>query len=189
MKKTENKLDFSDELLVSTFRATGDERHFEELYDRYIKKVENKCYALLKDRALSAESAREIMGKVFEKLTTFKGNSSFSTWLYSITYNYCIDYLRFRKKMHYPNWNSENELPEIVDEEYEDVSDMSYQQLLDILEIIHPEEKAMILMKYRDDLPMRLIADALRISEGAAKMRLKRAKARVLFHYKKKYAG
>jgi RNA polymerase sigma-70 factor (ECF subfamily) len=127
------------------------------------------------------------MSKVYEKLPSFKGNSTFSTWLYAITYNFCIDYLRAQKKVHYPKWNSEHELPEIVEEGYEEVSEMTYTQLLDILEAIHPEEKAMILMKYRDDIPIKLMADALRISEGAAKMRLKRAKARVLFLYKNKY--
>jgi RNA polymerase sigma-70 factor (ECF subfamily) len=189
MKDSVKYQELTDEELVSRYQESGQERYFEALYNRHLKTVEKKCYSLLKDRSKSSEFSVEIMSKVYEKLPSFKGNSTLSTWLYSITYNYCIDYLRAQKKVHYPKWNKEHELPEIVEEGYEEVSEMTYTQLLDILEAIHPEEKAMILMKYRDDIPIKLMADALRISEGAAKMRLKRAKARVLFLYKSKYKG
>ena len=64
---------------------------------------------------------------------------------------------------------------------------MNYDELLLLLEKIHPEEKALILMKYKDDLSMKQIGTALRISEDAAKMRLKRAKARVLYLYTQKH--
>lgn len=187
MKQTGKYIEYSDESLVNLYKETGNTRYFDELFNRYLKKVENKCYSLLKERELSSEFAVEIMSKAFENLRSFKGNSMFSTWLYSITYNYCIDYLRLKKKMHYPNWNRENDIPEIVDEDYEEMNEMNYQQLLDILEKIHPEEKAMILMKYRDDMPMKMVAQAMRITESAAKMRLKRAKMRILYHYKNKY--
>jgi RNA polymerase sigma factor (sigma-70 family) len=179
----------SDKELVQLFVNSNKRSGFSELFNRYIKKVENKCYSLLKDRQLSAEFANDIMSKAFEKLPSFKGTSSFSTWLYTITYNYCIDYLRSKKKMHYPEWNREHQIPEIIEENHEEIAEISYQQLLVILELLHPEEKAMILMKYRDDLPMKQVAIALRVSESAAKMRLKRAKARVVYMYKEKFAN
>ncbi len=177
----------SDQELVRLFIDSNQLSGFSELYKRYIKKVENKCYSLLKNRQLSAELANDVMGRAYEKLPGFKGTSSFSTWLYTITYNYCIDYLRAKKKMHYPEWDRDHQIPEIIDENPEEIGEISYQQLLEILDLVHPEEKAMILMKYRDDLPMKQVAQALRISESAAKMRLKRAKARVVYMYKDKF--
>lgn len=177
----------SDKELVQLFINSNKRSGFSELYNRYIKKVENKCYSLLKDRQLSAEFANDIMSKAFEKLPSFKGTSSFSTWLYTITYNYCIDYLRSKKKMHYPDWDRDHQIPEIIEENQDEIGEITYQQLLEILEKLHPEEKAMILMKYRDDLPMKQVAIALRVSESAAKMRLKRAKARVVYMYKEKF--
>lgn len=177
----------SDIELVQNVRDKNDRKSFGELYDRYIKKVENKCYSILRDRQLSADFANDIMSRVYEKLPNFKGGSSFSTWLYTITYNHCIDYLRKKKKMHYPKYDREHQIPEIIDENHEDFSDFTYQQLLEIMEKIHPEEKAMILMKYRDDLTIKQVATALRITESAAKMRLKRAKARVVYLYKSKF--
>lgn len=186
MKYSRDKL--SDQELVQLFIDSQQRTVFSELYKRYIRKVENKCYSLLKDRQLSSEFANDIMSKAFEKLPTFKGTSSFSTWLFTITYNYCIDYLRSKKKIHYPDWDRNHQIPEIIEETPEEIGEISYQQLLEILDMVHPEEKAMILMKYRDDLPIKQVAIALRISESAAKMRLKRAKARVVYMYKEKFA-
>ena len=58
---------------------------------------------------------------------------------------------------------------------------------MEIFELIHPEEKALLYMKYQDNLPMKQIAVALRVSEDAAKMRLKRARTRVIYLYRTKF--
>jgi len=142
---------------------------------------------MVKNRSIAEELTEDIFSKVFEKLPSFKQKSSFSSWLYTITYNHCIDYLRQKKKLHYPNWNLENEIPEIIDETEETVENINYENLLIILEKIHPEEKALLLMKYQDNLSMKQISSALRISEDAAKMRLKRARTRVIYLYTEKF--
>ena len=161
---------------------------FHILYDRYSKKVRDKCYSLLKNKELAEDAVQNIFERTFEKLKSFKGNSSFSSWLYSITYNYCIDFLRVKNKLHYPDWNNNHEIPEIIDETEEDLTEINYSRLMKIFEMIHPEEKALLLMKYNDELPINQIGKSLRISESAAKMRIKRARARVVFLYRKIYA-
>jgi RNA polymerase sigma-70 factor (ECF subfamily) len=55
------------------------------------------------------------------------------------------------------------------------------------MEMIHPEEKALLLMKYQDNLSGKQIAQTLRISEDAVKMRLKRARTRVIYLYKQQF--
>jgi RNA polymerase sigma-70 factor (ECF subfamily) len=149
--------------------------------------VFDKCYSLVKDRSLAQELAQEIFTKAFEKLNKFRGESSFSSWLYVITYNYSIEFLRHKRKMHYPEWNNSNEISEIVDENEKDFANIKYKRMLQIFDQIHPEEKTLLLMKYQDDLPIKTIQDTLQISESAAKMRIKRAKARVLYLYKINY--
>lgn len=178
-----------DEELISIMLSENDFSKYEILFNRYHGKVLSKCIILLKDKQLASESAQHIMEKAYEKLVTFKGTASYSSWLYSITYNYCIDYLRNKKKLHYPDWNKQNEIPEIIDETEDDEAELNYSQLNTILDEIHPEEKALLLMKYNDDLSILQISTALRISESAAKMRIKRAKARVLFLYRKRYSN
>jgi len=177
----------SDEEIVSLLINSGNQELFELLYLRYFKKVRDKCFSFLKDTKLSEEFANDILTKAYEKIKGFKGNSSFSSWLYSITYNYCIDYLRVKKKLHYPDWNSNNEIPEIIDESETDFEEASYENLLEIFELIHPEEKVLLLMKYQDNLPIKSIAKTLRISEDAVKMRLKRARSRVIYMYNQKF--
>lgn len=173
-----------DEELVALI-LQGESKYFDVLYKRYYSKVFDKCTNLLKNRELAKEITKDIFSRVFEKLTSFKNKSSFSTWLYSITYNYCIDYLRNKKKLHYPDWNRENEIPEIIDESEEESAAIEYEDFLKVLEMVHPEEKALLIMKYQDNLSLRQISDSLRISEDAAKMRLKRARTRVFYLYKK----
>ncbi len=173
----------TDEELVKLIIKEQKNELFELLYRRYYPKVVDKCHSFIKNRSQAEDFANDILSKAYEKLPGFKGTALFSSWLYSITYNYAIDYLRLKKKLHYPNWNSENEIPDIPDESEADLQELSYEALLKILEMIHPEEKALLLMKYQDNLPGKQIAQTLRISEDAVKMRLKRARTRVIYLY------
>jgi RNA polymerase sigma-70 factor (ECF subfamily) len=182
-----NHKQLKDEEIVRRIVQNNESRLFQELYNRYHRKVFEKCYSFIKDRNQASNFTNDILSKAYEKLPGFKGNASFSSWLYAITYNYCIDYLRLKKKLHYPNWNDRNELPDIVDESEADLQDMTYDNLMKIMEMIHPEEKALLLMKYLDGLSGKQIAQTLRISEDAVKMRLKRARTRVIYLYNSLY--
>lgn len=176
-----------DEEVIAEILGKGQTQLYEILFRRYHHKVLDKCHMLLKNRSMAEDFAEDIFSKVFEKLSSFQNKSSFSSWLYSVTYNHCIDYLRNKKKLYYPEWNQDNSLPEIIDEQDEEMADINYDNLLTILESIHPEEKALLLMKYQDNLSLKVISQSLRISEDAAKMRLKRARARVFYLYKQKF--
>lgn len=185
--KNETLNSLKDDEIIGFIKTDSSSKYFAILYERYYEKVLDKCYSFVKNRSVAEELAEDIFSKIFEKLSSFKQLSSFSSWLYSITYNQCIDYLRKKKKLHYPSWNLENEIPEIIDETEDPVEEFSYENLLVVLELIHPEEKALLLMKYQDNLSMKQISIALRISEDAAKMRLKRARTRVVYLYTEKY--
>jgi len=179
--------ELKDDEIIYKIINENSSKYFAVLYNRYYSKVLDKCYSFVKNRTLAEELTEDVFSKVYEKLPSFKQLSSFSSWLFSITYNFCIDYLREKKKLHYPNWNKEHEIPEIIDDTEEIAEEINYENLEVILKMIHPEEEALILMKYKDDLSMKQIAKALRISEDAAKMRLKRARARVLYLYTQKF--
>ena len=173
----------SDEEIIRKILTENESELYQVIFSRYFNKVRDKCYQFLKKKTLAEEFANDILSKAYEKLSGFKEKSSFSSWLYSITYNTVIDYLRKKKQLHYPNWNQENELPEIIDETESDFSEVDYDNLLQIFDKIHPEEKALLLMKYQDSLSLKEIAATLTISEDAVKMRLKRARSRVVYLY------
>jgi RNA polymerase sigma-70 factor (ECF subfamily) len=183
----ERFIGISDEEIVRSIVQDHRSRDYEELYRRYYPKVVNRCHSFIKNRDLSEDFANDIFSKAYEKLADFKGSSKFATWLYAITYNFTIDYLRSRKNLHYPSWNSEHQIPDIPDESDTDIDQINYDDLMQVLEMIHPEEKALLLMKYQDNLAAKQIAQTLRISEDAVKMRLKRARTRVVYIYQNEY--
>lgn len=186
-RKEDKKAEFTDEEIVQQIVSGNKPELFSVLYSRFQQKVFDKCYGLVKDRLLAQELSQEIFTKAFEKLDKFRGESSFSSWLYVITYNHSIEFLRRKRKLHYPEWNNSHEISEIVEESEKEFATVKYNRMLQIFDKIHPEEKALLLMKYQDNLPMKTILDTLQISESAAKMRIKRAKARVLYLYKINY--
>lgn len=188
-RKKKQPLHLNDEEILNQIKNNHDTSLFGLLYEKYNTKVTDKCYSILKDSELALEFTQDIFFKVFEKLSDFKGTSSFSTWLYAITYNHCIEYLRNKKRLSYPEWNQSQIIPDVVEElnENEVFPEIKYSRLLEIFEKIHPEEKALLLMRYHDDMPTIYIQEALKISESAAKMRIKRAKSRVVHLYKEMY--
>ena len=185
--KSDNRYTLDDKDIIKKILEENEPGYFDVLYKRYFPKVLDKCYSIVKNRNLAEELAGDIMCNTYEKLASFKGMSSFSSWLYSITYNYCIDYLRKKNKLHYPSWSRDNEIPEIIDDTDESIDSVNPENLMQILDLIHPEEKALLLMKYQDNLSIKQISTALRISDDAVKMRLKRARTRVLYLYSKKF--
>lgn len=176
-----------DDEIINRIKSEGASDLYSLLYKKYHPRVLDKCYSLVKNRSTAEELTEDIFSKAFEKLPSFRQHSSFSSWLYSIAYNHCIDYLREQKRLHYPSWNLENELPEVIDDSTDAIEEIDYDKLMVVMEMIHPEEKALLLMKYQDDISLREIGRALRISEDAAKMRLKRARTRVRYLYNEKY--
>lgn len=76
----------------------GNTNAFSELVECYKDLVYTLALRLMKDRIKAEEMAQNTFIKVFKKLSTFKGQSKFSSWIYRITYNTCLDELRTKKK-------------------------------------------------------------------------------------------
>ncbi len=172
---------YTDEQLVRLYVDTQRNTFFEALYERYADKVYRKCLSFVKDQARAEDFTHDIFLKLIVRIGTFKETSKFSTWLFSITYNYCMDQLRLNKKM------AEDELTETMDvaEESEDIEgiEMDAKRLRQVLESISPEERTILLMKYQDDFSIKDIADTFGLTESAVKMRLKRTKEKLKKRY------
>ena len=177
-----NKL--TDEEIIVKIIEADDSKLFAVIYERYEKKVFNKCFSIIKDKSNSEELTQEIFLKVFTNLKGFKNASTFSTWLYSITYRCCIDYLRDLKKSKFDKLGVNIELPEnIEDIEDDEILSIKKERLTVILDQLHPIDKAVLLMKYQDGLKLKVIQEALSLSESSAKMKIKRAKLQVVKLY------
>ncbi len=85
----------SDQVLVDRAR-TGDHGAFEALVRRHEKNVYNLTYRMAGNHHDAADLAQEAFLRAYTRLADFGGHSAFSTWLYRVTANVCLDELRRR---------------------------------------------------------------------------------------------
>lgn len=155
-------------------------RCFNLLYQRYSGKVYAKCLTLLGDTALAEDATQEIFTKIFLKLGSFNEQSKFSTWLYSITYNFCIDYIRRKKKEKAVFSDEIDNAPDLAEDNIPDkeMLELNLVQLEKVMGGLKAGDRAILLMKYQDGEQIKDIADQFGKSESAIKMQIKRAKER-----------
>lgn len=181
-------IDLSDEELVEAIVKTNNTLMFEVLYDRFSSMVYNKCYGFANGQDEAKDLTQDVFLRVFVKLASFKGNSKFSTWLYAFTYNHCVNYVtrNTAKKIEKKSVNSDTieNIGENVDSTHE-FQNMKVKKLKKVMELISPDDKMILLLKYQDNLSIREISEALEVGESAVKMRLKRAKEKLVHKYAK----
>jgi RNA polymerase sigma-70 factor (ECF subfamily) len=76
----------------------GDHNAFSFLVDRYKNLVFSLALKMLKNREEAEEVSQDTFLKVFKSLDKFKGESKFSTWIYKVAYNTCLDRLKKNKR-------------------------------------------------------------------------------------------
>lgn len=179
---------FTDEELAQEIIDSRDTIAFGILYDRYEKMVYNKCYQFVSNTEEAKDLAHDVFLQVFIKINTFKGTAKFSSWLYSVCYNFCVNYLNRNKEKKISSQSND------IDQEYglsqEEISDetlleLKVEKLKKALVLIPPEDKMILQMKYQDDISIKELQLVLEISESAVKMRLARAKEKLITIYNK----
>lgn len=76
----------------------GNTNAFSVLVDRYKDLVFSLALKMVKNREEAEEVSQDTFIKVFKSLNQFKGDSKFSTWIYKVTYNTCLDRLKKHKR-------------------------------------------------------------------------------------------
>lgn len=174
----------TDEQLVEHYLASRHEDYFEHLYVRYVYKVYRRCKFFVKDPVKAQDLCHDIFLKLLVKLDGFKKNARFSTWLYSITYNHCMDELRHNSRYEHFDLEEHEEIADNIDLNHIFYSDHIKEiNMRTSLESLSLEDKGILLMKYNDDLPLVEIADIFKTTAGGVKMRLLRAREKL----RKKY--
>lgn len=187
-KSTSNSAyaDYTDIELVKEIVVKKDALLFGELYDRYAELVYNKCLGFSKSDKEAEDLTQDIFLMLFVKLGSFKGTSKFSTWLYSFSYNFCVNYVNRNKERKIKDNSVKFETSEEVSVEVTDdlLLQMQVDKLKKALELIAPEDKSLLLLKYQDGASIKELEDILDMKSSAIKMRLKRAKVKVVEMYK-----
>jgi len=165
----------------------GDMEAFRMLIKRHEKSVYNLAYRMLKNVEDAKDAAQEIFLKVFASLNSFRGESSFATWLYRIATNECINRLKRPKflsleelRREYENEEKPIEPPQLIDASplpEELAEQREIQQLVHkAMDELPDHYRLVITLRYLQGLPYDEIAEALGLPVGTVKTYLFRAK-------------
>lgn len=164
----------------------GDMAAFEELLLRHEKIVYNLAFRMMNHSEDAKDISQEVFLKAYRSLANFDERSAFSTWLYRITHNTCIDEMRKRKGKQ--NYSLEAELEneegsmqrQIADEgdtpEESMLRSEQKSEILQALDTLSEEHKAAIILRDVKGLSYDEIAEILEVSLGTVKSRISRAR-------------
>ena len=128
----------------------GDINAFAILVDRYKNLVFTLSIRMMKHSEDAEEVAQDVMVRAFQKLSSFQGKSKFSTWLYRITYNMCLDTLSRKQKQ--PTYHASAINEEITGAQMASVIDIleaeDVRQHLELCIAQLPEEEAFLVTLY-----------------------------------------
>lgn len=172
-----------DEVLAKQSQD-GDLDAFTELVDRYKTRVFNLALRMLRNRFDAEDIAQETFLHVFRALASFRTDQRFSTWLYKIASNLCIDLLRRRRhptvSLDAPLRDSEELHREIPD--YSTAPDEAYARielhgdLQAVIERLPPRYRLVVVLRHAHDLSYDEIAGITDMPLGTVKTRLFRAR-------------
>ncbi|MFC2100536.1 RNA polymerase sigma factor [Bacteroidota bacterium] len=187
-----------DYKLVQQAIGSGDQKAYAELMYHY---KDSLYFMLLKmtNNPIDADDLTiEAFGKAFKNLHQYTPDFAFSTWLFKIASNNCIDYLRKKKKntlsidqSYEPDNGSElaNKLPaETLDPEENFIKKQKANLMRDVVEKLKPHYKLLIEMRYFKEYTYEEIAEELSLPLGTVKAQLFRARE-FLYNILKKSQG
>ena len=163
----------------------GDQNAFAEIVELYQDKLYRVCYRMLGNKHEAEDIAQEAFVRAFVNIHTFDTNRKFSTWLYRIGTNLCIDRIRKKKPDYfldaevagteglnmYSQIASTEELPE------DEVLKMEMQERVQYeISRLPDKYRAVIVLKYMEDLPLQEISDILDMPLGTVKTRIHRGR-------------
>lgn len=139
MSSYENMAIIEDQHYINLI-LNGNPNAFATLVDRYKDMVYTLALKMVTNREEAEEIAQDTFIKIYNSLSKFKGESKFSTWVYKITYNTCLDALKKRKKEKTVSY-------------IEDFNEHQTKAIESVLESIDENEKNKAIQKCLEELP------------------------------------
>lgn len=166
----------------------GDVNAYEALVKEYEKNVYNLALRMTGNSEDAYDMSQEAFIKAYNSLSSFRGESKFSVWLYRIVSNVCLDFLRSRNRKPTLSLSIEDDDGDEVEMDIADES-QSPEQLLDRaltrdavrrgLAALPPEHREILLLREIQGLSYEEIAETLGLEEGTVKSRIFRARKKL----------
>lgn len=167
----------------------GNQNAFTVLVDRYKNLVFTLALKMLNNREEAEEVAQDTFIKVYNSLNNFKGDSKFSTWIYKITYNSCLDRLKKNKKEKTVSYledfdeHQAKAIEAVLDSIDENERNKAIQ---DCLEELPPEDAFLLTLYYFDGKSVDEISKVINASTDNVKVKLFRVRKKVGIIFKNK---
>lgn len=160
----------------------GDERAFETLIGPYLDTTYRLCLRMMGNEQDAADMAQEALVRAWRALGSYKGQSRFSTWLYRVTCNVCLDELRKRKNLRTQSLQElQEEGVELVDPgqtpEMAAERAQTRKELSEAIGKLSQEHRAALVLRDVHGLPYEEIAQILDVNLNTVKSRIGRARA------------
>jgi RNA polymerase sigma-70 factor (ECF subfamily) len=173
----------------------GEREVFGPLVERHQRRVFSIIYHLVRRRDEVEDIAQEIFIKAFQAIRGYHFESSFGTWLARVAVNHCYDYLRRQRSSRVRYWGemseeSRRQIMSRAETEGAHVLNPEDQAALKdftgkLLERAPADDRVVLVLKELEDLSVDEIADILRLNVSTVKVRLHRARKRMLQDVKK----
>jgi RNA polymerase sigma factor (sigma-70 family) len=175
-----------DYKLIRAALDNGDQKAYAELMGRYRDSVYFMLLKMVNNKDDADDLTIEAFGKAFKRLDQYAPNYAFSTWLFKIASNNCIDFIR-RKKMvtfsidkTFQNEEGGEMSMDIkasgLNPEESMVKKQKVKHMRDIVDKLKPRYRVLVEMRYFDELSYEEIADKLELPLGTVKAQLFRAR-------------
>ncbi|MBE2201040.1 MAG: sigma-70 family RNA polymerase sigma factor [Anaerolinea sp.] len=159
----------------------GDKTAFGHLIEAYQTPVYNLAYRMLNNSGEAEEAAQEAFIRAYTRLETYNPEHKFSTWMLSITSNYCIDIIRKRRALllsideplpPHPALKTQNS----KGPEAQMIMHEQQNMVQSLLQTLPEEYRQTVVLRYWHDLSYEEIADVMNTTVSAIKSRLFRAR-------------
>ena len=176
-----------------TDKMKDDERHIIQrilrgetaLYEHFLNTYGQQVFILVARIVSNQEDAEELTQdcfmKAFTHLSSFHGDSSFSTWIYRIAYNEATSALRKKDKelLSFDDrmWNSLSDKE--IDEELDTENEVQIQKLQQALTQLKPDEQALVTLFYEEEKNIEEIAYIFHLTESNVKVKLHRIRKKL----------
>ena len=157
----------------------GNQQEFALLVRKYEANVFRTTMGFLHNKEDAEEVTQDVFVKVFQSLSSFKGKSAFSTWLYRIAVNNSLNFLRKKKRRAF--WTGLSDLLQVASEDVQAETVMTEKSENVVIKkaidsLSGKQRQAFVLAKY-EELSQKQIAEIMHLSEGAVEQLILRAKS------------
>ena len=175
-----------DLILVKKALETGDPEAYNKLMKLYRDPIYFMLYEKINNQEIAKDLTIEALGKAFQKLHLYTPDFAFSTWLYTVARNHCIDYLRKHKlptvsleKMMVDDFGKRRSF-DIVSKDLDPSETLEKKQrvaiLRRIIQRLKPKYRELVKLRYFKELSYEEISETLDIPLGTVKAQLHRSR-------------